>query len=342
MSSSILRVVAVLLAVGAIVIGYMGYQAGSQPKTEIAAPAKVEPPGEAVIFAAREIAAGHAITTDDLAIGHVPTRPVRAYGASQDLIGKKPKLSISTGEMLLASHFPSHSQLAQSLGAGERAMAVKVDEVIGTGGFIEPGDTVDILLFLGSDRQEIGEHSSAQVVLSNVRVLAFGNVLEQPTEGAGSEISRDDNLLNKAQKTTAKNEKSEEKPSGKSSKTAVLAVPAAETTKLMLADSSGKIRLALRGVANRDETMLGTAGIQDGAAGGTIAAYVQEKQQPGKAKNLIELRDLVAKKPTHKTRSGTLPVARRAIVHKGTSTETVVLGPSGTPETITDSGIITR
>jgi pilus assembly protein CpaB len=336
MNSSVLRILAALLAIGAIAIGYMGYQAGRQPQTAIPAPAKAEPPKDTVILAAREITAGHVITAEDLTLGHVPTRPVRAYGNNQDLIGKKPKVTVSTGEMLLTSHFPSHSQLAQSVNPGERAVAVKIDEVIGTGGFLEPGDRVDVLLFLHADTREIGENSSAQVVLSDIRVLAFGNILEPPVEKISGKAVTSGGLADKTLKTTsaAENEDKEVEPTGKSSKTAVLAVPAAETTKLMLADSSGKIRLALHGVANEHDAMLAMAGIPAAAGGlGKLPARFTDNHLKERTNHFMELRELTGKKSAVRVRAGRSgpaePYGPRAVVHKGSATEVVILNQSG-------------
>ncbi|MGR9107275.1 MAG: Flp pilus assembly protein CpaB [Gammaproteobacteria bacterium] len=330
MSSSMLRILAAFLAIGAIAVGYMGYQAGKQPKPEVVAPAKTESEGQPVILAARRIAAGRAITAEDLTLGHVPIRPVRAYKSDRELLGKKPKTTIATGEMLLETHFPRHSELARTLAAGERAVAIKIDEVIGTGGFIEPEDRVDVLLFLHSDRQEIGENSSAQVILANARVLAFGNMLEPPVE-ISPENPAQTGLLDKARQTANKS-KDDEKPTGKNSKTAVLAVPAEEATTLMLAESSGKIRLALHGVERKEDSMLSLAGIPAAAAGLKATTPSLAKEQPEKRKYYVELRDLLAKGATTRTH-GRPAAPAQAIVHRGSSVETVAVNPSESPET---------
>lgn len=326
MSSSVLRVFALILAIGAIAIGYLGYQASKQPpKSEAPHVEVVEPKGESVVFAARNISAGQVIVEEDLTNALVPTRPVRSYMTSADLIGRKSTTDISTGEMLLSSHFPYYSQLALSLHPGERAVAVKVDEIIGTGGFIEPGDQVDVLLYLHSD-QETGKDSSAQVVLSKVRVLAFGSMLETSNEQAAADVAQPD-LLDKAKtsgtKAAASNHKKEEEASGKKSKTAVLAIAESDTSTLMLAESSGKLRLALHGV-EREENALGAV-----EANLVSTAFPPAGSEAGgKDKHFIVLKELIRDgtlKQKTKAKSSGVGEGARVIVHRGSSTETLTM-----------------
>lgn len=325
MSSSILRVFAVVLAVGAIVIGYFGYKASEQPpKPEPAQVEIAEPKGDAVVFAARDIQAGQAITQDDLATSLVPTRPVRSYATGDSLIGRRAGTDIAKGEMVLSSHFPSHSQLALSLHPGERAVAVKVDEVIGTGGFIEPGDRVDVLLYLQAD-QETGKDSSAQVVLSKVRVLAFGNSLETPYEqtAAGEGPS---GLLEKAKNGGQEDKRKKEEPDGKKSKTAVLAIAEADTSTLMLAESSGKIRLALHGVEPMPMENVMRA-VETGLV--PPALFSSGMGASKKDQHYIVLKELVSKGAgAREAETGSGGAAKRGqvFVHRGGSTETLTLG----------------
>lgn len=326
MSSSVLRVFAVILAVGAIIIGYIGYKASNQPpKPEQVRVEVAEPKGESVVFAARDIQSGQVITKDDLTTALVPTRPVRSYPAGDLLIGRKPRADISKGEMLLSNHFPSYSQLASSLHPGERAVAVKVDEVVGAGGFIEPGDQVDVLLFLEAD-QETGKNSSAQVVLSKVRVLAFGNMLDSPKEQTAAADDQSD-LLEKAKTSTAneatgKRKKKEEEPDGKKSKTAVLAIAESDTSTLMLAESSGRIRLALHG-AEREESAPAIV-----EAGFVPTAFSSSEMENGKKdKHLIVLKELTGNGAVQpEAQSDKVKEGPRVIIHRGGSTETLTLG----------------
>lgn len=329
MSSSVLRIFAIILAIGAIAIGYFGFQASQQPpKQEPVHAEAAEPKGETVVFAARDIKAGQLIGEEDLKTAPVPTRPVRSYESITTLIGQKPKLDIAAGEMVMTSHFPSYSPLSLNLQSGERAVAVKVDEVIGTGGFIEPGDQVDVLLYLHTG-QEVGKDSSAQVVLSKVRVLAFGNMLE-PTGQQEAVGEAKPDLKEKAKALGANaagkgsREKKDDEPSGKKSKTAVLAILESQTSTLMLAESSGNLRLALHGVdRGPDAQVVPDSGI-------TLAAQSSSGQVKSKEdRHYIKLRELIlngADEPIIKAKSSRPKKEAQVIVHRGSSIETISPG----------------
>ncbi|MFW5837689.1 MAG: Flp pilus assembly protein CpaB, partial [Desulfovibrionaceae bacterium] len=68
------------------------------------------------------------------------------------------------------------------IGPGRRAMSVRGNEVLGLGGFVHPGDRVDVLVTLdgvGKDRSP-----KTKLVLENVNVLATGTELS-PTQDGG-------------------------------------------------------------------------------------------------------------------------------------------------------------
>ncbi|PKM36250.1 MAG: Flp pilus assembly protein CpaB [Gammaproteobacteria bacterium HGW-Gammaproteobacteria-10] len=286
------------------------------PKQEVERVEVKEPKGEAVVFAARDISAGQAITEDDLTTGLVPTRPVRSYATGTAIVGRRPRVDIATGEMLMSGHFPTYSQLALSLHEGERAVAVKVDEVSGTGGFIEPGDHVDVLLYLRADR-ETGPNSSGQVVLTNVRVLAFGNMLESSDQRV-DESDRAPEQSNGIKAVTGHSKKIE--PTGKKSKTAVLAVAESDASTLMLAESGGKIRLALRGVEDRVSDQV--------KASGTVYPYTESEQDPQNRYYTV-LSDLLRPEAALSTAYVESIGSRdqeSIVVHRGSSIETLTLG----------------
>ncbi len=106
----------------------------------------------------------------------------------------------------------------------KRAMAVKVDKVIGVSGFIHPNNHVDVLVTLTKTGKE--NNPITKIVLQNILVLAAGTEMEK-----------------------AKNEK----PSPVDVIT--LEVTPEEAEKLALAASEGKIQLALRNFINTEEVL---------------------------------------------------------------------------------------
>jgi pilus assembly protein CpaB len=101
-----------------------------------------------------------------------------------------------------------------------------VDDVIGLGGFIQPDDRVDVLLYLQKDQEVVG--SEARVLLEDIRVIAYGANLQRREVEEDGEPAR--------------------------ARTAVLAVSEAEVDRLMLGASKGRLRLALRGDPTEDES----------------------------------------------------------------------------------------
>ncbi len=78
--------------------------------------------------------------------------------------------SLVAGEVILEgkiSGFGEKVTIAQSLSPNSRAMAIKVDAVTAVGGFITPGDYVDVLLTRGDS-----ETLMTDTILRNIRVVA--------------------------------------------------------------------------------------------------------------------------------------------------------------------------
>jgi pilus assembly protein CpaB len=119
-------------------------------------------------------------------------------------------------ESSLAQSSIKNGGIAAVVRPNKRAMAVKVDNVVGVSGFIYPGNRVDVLVTL-KDRADY-KNIMTKIVLDNVLVLA-----------AGSEVE-----------TTGK----QEKPTKVDVIT--LEVTPEEGEKLALAATEGKLQLALR------------------------------------------------------------------------------------------------
>ena len=119
----------------------------------------------------------------------------------------------------------------QALQAGERAVAIKVDESSAVGHKLAPGDWVDVLVVLRKDSQEV-DATQARQLLARKRVLAYGSQME----GAAGKDGADE-----AART------------GQPPRTAVLAVQAQEVNALLLAERQGQVLLALRNPLDRED-----------------------------------------------------------------------------------------
>lgn len=314
MNSTLLRVLAVLLAVGAAVTAWMGYRLSTQP----APPPQVQvaPPSYPQVVAARRLPAGHLVLAEDVRLESLSQRDPNGYQSVRDVVGKLTLDPLEEGTPLLNSHFLKLGLVAQALRPGERAVAVKVNEVVGVGGFVSPGDHVDVLLYLRADR-ETDNVSSAQVVLRNVRVLAYGdNAAEEEETGAALPQLAQEAAPDKAADRNAATAKPVDTKKSKASKSAILAVPEQDASRLMLADSSGQLRLALRGAEPPAAPL----------AGEDASRFLRlEELAAGAGKRKPPLATTAAARP------GTAATARRSapakqatvIVHRGDTMEVV-------------------
>ena len=93
---------------------------------------------------------------------------------------RRAKRQMSQGELILASKVSAFGEkvtIVQSLGPNRRAMAIRVDAETAVGGFVTPGDSVDILLTQGSNTE-----MRAVTIIQNVRVLGVDQQSDQQSD----------------------------------------------------------------------------------------------------------------------------------------------------------------
>lgn len=224
--TKIMAAVLILLAAGmAILAWWMGRQPAVVPANASAAKTITH----ANVVAAKKLEMGKPISASDLKLLDLPTAVGGAYQDIDSVVGKIPAVDIPAGTLIMASSLVRG--LALQLAAGERAVAVPVDEVVGIGNRIEAGDYVDVFFTLkqsqgrGTDDAEI-EKSQARLLASRRRVLAYGASAVSEVKSGG------DVLPGNTPQTQAR--------------TAVLATPVDQVNLLLLAIQNGKLSLALR------------------------------------------------------------------------------------------------
>ncbi|HLY96809.1 MAG TPA: Flp pilus assembly protein CpaB [Sideroxyarcus sp.] len=184
-------------------------------------PAETAVPRLNVVVAAKPIPAGVPIARDAVKMEAMTVRPEGAFDNVASVEGRIPVENIVTGETILAQRmYGIEKGIVSSVRPGERAVALKVDEVIAVGNRLNPNDVVDVFAIMRRNNDEISE-SQSKMLLSGVRVLAVGNRSVQ-----GRDISLPDATL--------------------PPRTVVLAVPFNEVNRLALAAEMGKVLLALR------------------------------------------------------------------------------------------------
>lgn len=259
------KIVAALLVLLAIVLGIYAWilshrHQPSLPPTsgQTAPPQEVRAavPQFPVVVAARATPAGQVIAADALRVAQLPIQPSGTFASADALIGRVPVLDLSEGTPLVENQLASG--LAQRLDDGERAVAVRADEVMGVGNRVQPGDYVDVFVVLKSDGRDIASNQ-ARLLLSRKRVLAFGaaSVESMPQNGQPSQSRIE------------------------AARTAVLAIPVAEIARLALGENGGHLLLALRNPADMAQAdpalftgLTATHLAAEGANGGKPAALL--------------------------------------------------------------------
>jgi len=197
----------------------------------------------AVATATKGVKAGEMLIATDVAVKGVRGAPSNAYTQMQDVVGRVAVSDIPAGAVLMPNLFAADS-ISYLLKPGERAIGVPVDEISAVGGFIKPGDMVDVLAFMSKDTDG---QTNAQVVVDNVRLLTVGDSTQfdaQRLDGPGTNSPKDAGNLSVASMSGTGSAGMKEKRIGLRS--VVLAVRESELNRLMLAANAGILRLALR------------------------------------------------------------------------------------------------
>lgn len=230
MSNQILKVIAAAMMIGSFILIVIAYQTGKAPQSPVKSVAEQLPilsdSTIQVIKAAHTIHPNDVILESDLIQESATARPKGAFTEKAQIIGKRALFNIHQGAVVLQSHLSPDNKLTQALNPDERAIAIKVDEIIGVGGFILPGDVVDVVAFVRADHQRI-EDPQAVVAIHAVRVLAYGQELP----------SANDAWLG---------ENKEAIKGKKGNSTAILALKSSQTSLVSLLENAAVVRLALR------------------------------------------------------------------------------------------------
>ena len=154
-------VFSVFLGIAAVLLAarWMGQQASNDRTT--------------VLVAVRDLDLGQAITPAMVQTIAWPAGalPVGAFNDPKKLEGRVVRSSIFKGEPVLAPKLApegTKAGLDSIIKEGQRAITVKVNEVVGVAGFLAPGSFVDLLVNMKDER----ENPISRVVLERIMVLA--------------------------------------------------------------------------------------------------------------------------------------------------------------------------
>ena len=174
-----------------------------------------------------------ALTAADLTVEKLKTVPAGSLTSLDQAVGRTPWRALQAGTWLTEESFSAGGNLSRMIRADERALAVAVDEVTGAAGQLNPGDYVDVMLYLRSENGN--PQPSAQTVIPALRLLGVGDQLGLTNDGTpGSPVP-----------VTAE-DKARQQQGRASARTVLLAVPEQLMTRLVLAVQAGSLRLAVR------------------------------------------------------------------------------------------------
>jgi pilus assembly protein CpaB len=222
----------IFLLLGAVLLGLLAVLAARMVMNRGESAPQAEAPKTYAVVAAKPLKFGDKLTPDMLKTQPWPgALPADAYGKTQDAVGDGNRTAlreIGEGEVILATAITGGAgRLASStlLGPEMRAISVPVSETSGAGGFLAPGDRVD--LFVTRTFDEGAAYTST--VVQGARVLAVGQVDDTST----------------SEPTIVKS--------------ATIEVTPAEAQKVALAQAVGTVHLALRATGDESRVPLQTA-----------------------------------------------------------------------------------
>jgi pilus assembly protein CpaB len=229
-----------LIALGAaVVLGLLAvfvansYLNGAQQKAYAGGTTKVA-------VAATPLAYGMDITPDKIRFVDYPNTsiPAGAFTTAQQLMpdGKRrvALLPISVNEPILKEKISAEGEgasISALLPDGMRAATVRINDVSGVAGFIQPNDHVDVLITRtlgGADNSEVTD-----VLLQNIRIIAMG---QNAKDADGKPIL---------------------------ASTATLEVNPIDAQKLALGESAGRLSLVLRKPGEQNNPVVETVSMND-------------------------------------------------------------------------------
>ena len=142
-----------------------------------------------IVVAAAPLAFGTQISPDNMKeiSWNTSALPEGAFATKQDLLseGRRTALvSIARNEAILRGKITAPGQraaLSAILDPGKRAVTVRVDDVRGVAGFIQPGDLVDVVL-IRTEAESRSKEGYSDVILQSAKVLAIDQITGERTE----------------------------------------------------------------------------------------------------------------------------------------------------------------
>jgi len=189
-----------------------------------------------VVVANRDIPEGSPIDRAALTLASwpTPTVPPGAYSSMDSVIGRVTRVNVFNGEPIVPGRLAPAGTgpgLELKIPPGQRAMAVRINDVAGISGLIQPNSRVDVLVTLMDQKSGT---QVAKLFMENMRVLSVGTDIQRDASG---------------------------KPN--TATTVTLGVTPEEAERLAIAMNTGSIQLVLRGYGDPTNVATGGASSRD-------------------------------------------------------------------------------
>jgi pilus assembly protein CpaB len=144
--------------------------------------------GVRIVLAARKLELGTVLRDSDLKEGEWPgALPNGAVSKKDDVIGRGIISTIYDNEPVVERRLAAKGAgggLAATIPKGMRAVAVRVNEVVGVAGFVTPGMRVDVLISGNPPgSQSNNQGTVTKTLLQNIEVLSAGQEYKKDAEG---------------------------------------------------------------------------------------------------------------------------------------------------------------
>jgi pilus assembly protein CpaB len=189
-----------------------------------------------VVVAKVDIPEGAAIDRNSLALAGwpAPTVPAGAYSSLDSVVGRVTRVNVFTGEAIVPGRLAPAGTgpgLELKIPPGMRAMAVRINDVAGISGLVQPNSRVDVLVTIADP---VSGKQQAKLFMENMRVLSVGTEIQRDASGRPNTAT-----------------------------TATLAVTPDEAERLAIAMNTGSIQLVLRGYGDPSAISTGGASSTD-------------------------------------------------------------------------------
>lgn len=184
-------------------------------------------PMQSVVIAARDVHEGEKMDRLALSVAQWPmgTMPESAFTNIDSVVGRVVRVPVFKGEAIVPGRLAPAGTgpgIEVKIQPGMRAMAVKINDVAGLSGLIQPNSRVDVLVTLKANTQ-LNTKEEAKLFMSNMRVLSVGTQVERGDDGKPIQAT-----------------------------TATLEVTPPQAEQLAVAMNEGTIQLVLRGYGDPD------------------------------------------------------------------------------------------